>query len=193
VKPDPLLHTKPDARRQVKSNPLLPTWFPEMQIHCYYQSYIHPYQLAPSEARSNASCLLAQSPDLLLPAKPDPLLLAGFHWVQIDCYQRSQIHTYQLAPSENRFKASCQLIANPDSLLPAKPHPPLPACFERVQFHCYHGSQIQSFLPAHSESRFSATSEATSTPTSLLQASSVSLLTVKPDPPLSACSQRSHI
>jgi len=59
----------------------------------------------------------------------------------------------------------------------AKPDPPLPACSQR--------SQIQSFLPAHSESRFSATS--------LLPAKPVSPLPTKLDPPLPACYQRSQI
>jgi len=46
-------------------------------------------------------------------------------------------------------------------------------------------SQIRSFLPAHSKSRFSATSKAISTATSMLPA--------KPYPPLPARSQQSQI
>jgi len=62
-------------------------------------------------------------------------------------------------------------------------------------------SQIQSFLPAHSEIRFSATSEATSTPTGDLQtspdpwlaANQVSPQPAKVDPPLPASSHRCQI
>jgi len=72
--------------------------------------------------------------------------------------------------SEAKSKASCQLIANPDSLLPVKAHPPVPVCFQQVQIHCY---QL-----APSKARF--------TPTSLLPVKPVSPLPAKPDPPLPA-------
>jgi len=67
---------------------------------------------------------------------------------------------------------------NPDSLLPVTPDPPLPAGSQR--------SQIQSFLPAHSKSRFSANREATSTPSSMLPESPDPLLPARPVSPLRA-------
>ena len=67
----------------------------------------------------------------------------------------------------------------------ARPDPLLPACSQR--------SQMQSLLPAHSKSRFYATSKATSTPTSMLPVSPIPLLPAKPDPPLPACFQQSQI
>jgi len=38
--------------------------------------------------------------------------------------------TCQSYRGEAKSKASCLLIANPDSLLPAKPHPPVQVCFQ---------------------------------------------------------------
>jgi len=147
-------------------------------------------------------------------AMPDQKIFVCWLWIQIPCYQQRQIHHYQLAPSEARSKASCLLIANPDSLLSGKQHPPHPACYQRVQTHCYQRgqfhlceqswihpywrrqfhpddrSQIHCYLFATSEARFVPTSNARSTTTCLLPQWTVSSLPVKPDPPLPACSHR---
>ena len=93
--------------------------------------------------------------------------------------------TCQSCGSEARSKASCQLIANLNSLLPAKPYQPLTACSQWSHIHCY---QL-----APSEASFTPTSEARSTATSLLPAkpdgqrgesehsTTTSLLPAKPD------------
>jgi len=52
-------------------------------------------------------------------------------------WERSQIHNFQLAPSEARSKSSWQCIPNPTSLLPAKPHTPHKVCFWWVQIDWY--------------------------------------------------------
>jgi len=116
-------------------------------------------------------------------------------------WEWSQIESFLPAYSKSRVSATSLLTVKPDlpltvksvSLLPAKPNPPVPPCSHR--------RQNRSFLPTHSESRFSATSEAASTPASVPPMSPDPLLPAKPvlplpaklDPPLPACSHRSQI
>jgi len=89
-------------------------------------------------------------PDPLLPAKPVSPLPAKCDPPVPAYSKRSQIvreqivsmsvqwdQAYQSCVSEARSKASCQLIANPDSLLPGKPYPPLSACSQWSQIHRY--------------------------------------------------------
>jgi len=110
------------------------------------------------------------------------------------------------ATSEASFTPTSEVRSTSTSLLQAKPdcqransehvstvRPSISELCER--------SQIQSFLPAHSKSRFFATREAISTTISLLPvkpdppllAKPVSPLPVMLDPPLPACSQQSQI
>jgi len=184
------------------------------------------------EARFTATILLPAKLLWPLPAKPDPPLPACSLQTHFHPYQRSRIHHwYQLAPSKARMserwdqacqssrtkyvrvmevkpdpKASCQLKANPDSLLPAKPCPLLPICSQQSQIRCYQQSQVHptskagsttaSLLPAkqdcqRGESEHStATSLLTAKPGTLLPAKSVSPLPAMPDPPLLACPWR---
>ena len=133
-----------------------------------------------TEARSKGSCQLIVNTDSILPANPYPPLPACSQWRQMNCYQHnlfypyqwSQINCYPLAPSNARYKTSCQLIANSDSLLPAKPDPLPPAgCWQ---------------------SGFHTTSYPGSTSTSLLQGKAVSLLPANKHPPQPACSHHSQ-
>ena len=138
----------------------------------------------------------AAKPDARLPAKPvspqpvrvdPPLQLAPskatLSEVMVSTSERWD-ETCQSCGGKVRSKPCCQLIANPDSVLPQKAYPQLPSCSQPSQMH--------SFSPAHSKSRFSATSKATSTPTSILVISSDQPLLGKADPRLPACSQRSQ-
>jgi len=162
------------------------------------------------EVRSKASSQLIANPDSLQLVKPYPLLPAGTQRSQIYSYQRSQFHLYwqsriqrnRFAPSEANFTPTSEAGSTTTILLPAKSDSQRGKS-EHVRVvrpsmsELWEWSQIQSFMPAHSESRFSATSEAISTATSLLpakpdplpRAKPVSPLPVKPDPPY----QRSQI
>jgi len=125
---------------------------------------------------------LSAKPDLLADAYPDPL-----------CHLKPDL----LFPVKNSLSitvSSCSLHpAKPVTPIPAKSNPPLRA-------HSLQG-KIQMSLPAHSESRFSTSSKAWSTDTSLLSvkpspllpAEAVLPLPVKPDSLLPACFQYSQI
>jgi len=98
----------------------------------YQRSPIHCYQLAPSEARSTASSLPPQRSHIVrevrvtIPPLPGCAQRSYFH-----PYQRRQIHSYQLAPSEATFTPTSDARSTATSWLPAKPDPPLPACSHR--------------------------------------------------------------
>jgi len=134
-----------------------------------------------------------------------PSLIHCFIWSQIYCDKWSQIHSYQLHFSKCKSTVSSETISTATSIFPAN-HDCQRGESEHVwavrpsMSEFWEHSQIQSVLPAHSECRFSATSEAISTITSLpvmpdllLPAQPVSPLPAKPDPPLPACSHWSHI
>jgi len=149
----------------------------------------HRYQPAPSEATSTATSKARSTATSLLPAKPDPpvtacsqrspivrevrvsipRLPACSQQSQIHCPQWSQIHHYQLAPSEARSSERWEWA-----------------------FHRYQLAPCKARSTAPSEARSTATSEAISAATSLLPTKPLSHWPVKPDPPLPACSQRSH-
>jgi len=173
---------------------------------------------ATSEAGTTTTSVLPAKPDCqrgkseqVRPVRP----------TMSELWERSQIQSILPAYSESRFSATSEAISIATSLLPAKPDPllpakpvlplpvkpdtPLPPCSQQSQIvtevrviillqpACSKQSQIQSFLPAYSESRFSATSMLQSCPDPLQPAKPVSLLPALPDPPLPACPHRSQI
>jgi len=154
------------------------------QLQSILPAYSESRFSATSAAVSTATSLLPEMPDPLLPAKPDSLLPAKPDPLlpakpvspqpgKLDprlpaCSQRSHIVREVWVSMTERWdeacqscgsyvwsKASCQLIANADSVLPAKPYPLLPACSQRCQFHPYQQSQIHRYQPASSEARLS--------------------------------------
>jgi len=123
---------------------------------------------------------------------------------QIHCYRRSHFHPY------GRSQIPCyqrsQIVREVRVIIPLPP-----ASSQRNQIHCYQRSQIHHYQLAPSEATFTPTTEARSTANSLLPAKPDCLrcesesptttsflpvkpdplLSVKPDPPLIACSQQS--
>jgi len=94
--------------------------------------------------------LLPVKPVSPLPAKQDPLLPACSQWGQIVKEVRVRIserwdQECQICGSKARSKASCQLIANSDSLLTAMPRPLLLTCFKHVQIHWYQWSLFHPY------------------------------------------------
>jgi len=125
-----------------------------------------------------------------LSVKPGPPLPACSKWRQIVRVVSVSMSEWwnqgcQSCGSEARSKASCQLIANTDSVLPAKPYPPLPDCSQRSQFHptSEARSTCTSLLPANSDCQRGK----------LLPAKPVTPLPAKPNTPLPARPQRSQI
>jgi len=118
------------------SNPLLHTLFQQMQIYSFQQSqnvrvirvimseqWYKACQSCGSEARSNASCLLIENSDSLLPAYIQQSHIHCDQQSHIHCYQRSQvrphqwslIHRYLLAFSEASFTLTSKAIFTPSS------------------------------------------------------------------------------
>jgi len=175
------------------------------------------YVIGQCQISMRTNQLLLLMPDPQLPAmqnpvwqgKSHPLLQSWINQMLIDCFWRNtilpyqqspiwcywwrQIYHYLLAPSRAWYNASCLHLAYPNPPLPAKSVPPLPARLDSPLPGCSQPSQIESFLAAYCKSRFSVTSDTTSTPISTFPAIPVPLLIANPDPLWPAWSQRSQI
>jgi len=146
-----------------------------------------------SEASFTPTSEACCTPTRLLPPKTDPLLLACFQyyqWSQLHPYQRSQIQRCRLALSEVRLSDSsewsCQSSETTHVRVLKVSMSEMWVDRARISVvkvsisEWWERSQIRSFLSAHSESRYSATSEARSTTISLLPAKTGSPLRAEP-------------
>jgi len=146
-----------------------------------------------------------KSSNTLLPAKPNPQLLACAQRSHFHPYQRSPIHhhylapsnarlserweweflCYQLAPSKAISTANNMFPAKPDPLLPAKLDPAWAACYQPSQTHSYQPSQVHCQQLAPSQARLSERWEWAfhhyQLAPSKARSTSNSLLPVKPD------------
>lgn len=138
----------------------------------------HCYQLAPNEARSNATSKPSFTPTSkaistvtsLLLAKPENQKVKNGHVSagrpsMSDLWKQSQIQSFLPTYSESKFSAT---------MLPVKSYPLLPACSQQCLIHCYQRSHIHCDQYASRDASFTPTSKAETIATRLLPA--------KPDP-----------
>jgi len=180
----------------------------------FQSSSLPPSPSPPSQSPASGILLFDYSPTKScnnpLPAKPNPPLPACSQRSYFHLYQWSQIHRYQLAPSEARLSerwewefhcyqlaisearstATSDARSTGNSLLLVKPD-----CPRSESEHSTATSEARStancLLPAKPDCQRGESEH--STTTSLLPVKRDPLLPAKPDPPLTACSQRRQI